>query len=229
MVRASGDASQQQVQQLIAALCYDQWLGEGFARSFMAERMSIVDTANALIEHRLDPATLTSMTSGKKQAAPEPLPSEALLLTAAGTILDHLTKVIKAAKLPRLTEYRSNVPDPAPTLHTSLMGTLQTPTFDRAAASHYGAVARVRLAAVALAVRCWMADHGGALPPSLDSLVPTHLTSIPQDPLSTSTPPAAILYRPTSRPSVASASIGLPARGAKAAGELTVPLLPPAH
>lgn len=226
-----GDASPQQVRQLIAALSDDQWLSAGFARSFMAERMSVVDTVNALIEHRLDPAQLSAMTTGKKPAAPEPLPSEAELLSDAGMMLDRLTQVVAAARSPRLSDFRIKAPASAPTLHTGIMNMLQSATFERAAIAHYSDLARLRLAAVALAARCWMAEHDGQPPSSLDALVPTYLASIPDDPLSASSAPAKLLYHPaTTRPAaVASASVGLPARGGKPAAELSVSLTAASH
>jgi hypothetical protein len=89
----------------------------------------------------------------------------------------------------------------------------------------------LRLAAVALAGRCWMAEHEGQLLPSLDALVPTYLPSIPDDPLTASNAAAKLLYHPaTTRPAaVASASVGLPARGGKSAAELAVSLTAASH
>jgi hypothetical protein len=57
------------------------------------------------------------------------------------------------------------------------------PAYERAGQVHYAAVAEVRLAATAIAVRAFAADHNGALPQSLDALVPKYLPSIPADPL----------------------------------------------
>jgi len=225
-----GDASPQQVKQLVAAMSDDQWLSAGFARSFMAERMSIIDTADALIEHRLDPSKLAAMSTGKKDAAPAAMPPDAEILTDAGTMLDHLTQILVAAKSTRLADFRSKVPASVPTLHTAAMRLLLAPTFDRAAISHYGDLTRLRLATVALAVRCWMADHNAQLPPSLDALVPEYLAAIPDDPLTASNAPAKLLYRPAAtRPAVVSASIGLTARAGKPSGELSVSLTAGSH
>jgi hypothetical protein len=44
-------------------------------------------------------------------------------------------------------------------------------------------VANRRLAATALAVMLYRADHGGAFPQTLDDLVPQYLPAVPVDPL----------------------------------------------
>ena len=48
---------------------------------------------------------------------------------------------------------------------------------------HFQASADRRVAAVALAVRLYVIDHDGALPPSLVELVPDYLPAVPRDPL----------------------------------------------
>ena len=63
------------------------------------------------------------------------------------------------------------------------------PNVERAGAAHYREVASRHRAAAALAVRLYQADHGGALPPTLDALVPAYLPSVPRDPTSAANAP----------------------------------------
>jgi hypothetical protein len=80
----------------------------------------------------------------------------------------------------------------SPALNSPLaMGLI--PTYDRAAFTHYVALTQTRLAAAALALRAYAADHDGAMPSSLDDLVPQYLPALPADPLVAA--PATLLYR----------------------------------
>jgi hypothetical protein len=56
-----------------------------------------------------------------------------------------------------------------------------------------------RFAAIALAIALWRGDHAGALPPTLDALVPTYLPAVPLDPSAVNRP---IQFRtfPAARP-----------------------------
>jgi hypothetical protein len=67
------------------------------------------------------------------------------------------------------------------------------PAHDRAAVTHFVTLTHLRLAAAALALRAYAADHAGALPPSLNDLVPQYLPNVPADSLVAA--PATILYR----------------------------------
>ena len=60
----------------------------------------------------------------------------------------------------------------------------------------YG-IAMKRMAAVAVAAALYRADHGGALPPTLDALRPAYLPQLPRDPYA---PEAPVGYLPASVP-----------------------------
>lgn len=49
--------------------------------------------------------------------------------------------------------------------------------------THFAALADRHLAATALAIRCYSADHDGRLPSELDELVPNYLPTLPVDPM----------------------------------------------
>ena len=57
------------------------------------------------------------------------------------------------------------------------------PSLDRAVETEFKSRTDRRLAAATLAVRRYALDHGGALPPTLDALVPAYLPRVPIDPM----------------------------------------------
>jgi hypothetical protein len=67
-----------------------------------------------------------------------------------------------------------------PQIH--FMANLLMPAFDRYVLQHYRGKTDRRLAATALALRLYAADHDGTYPKSLDALVPGYLPSLPLDP-----------------------------------------------
>src|SRR5207253_1915454 len=69
----------------------------------------------------------------------------------------------------------------SPRLH--LTASNMTAELDGAARHVFDSIAYDRLTAVALAARLYAVDHGGALPPSLEALVPGYLAAVPVDPM----------------------------------------------
>ncbi|MFQ5807970.1 MAG: hypothetical protein ACE5I3_16110, partial [Phycisphaerae bacterium] len=78
--------------------------------------------------------------------------------------------------LPRYETARSGVE-----MLTRFLSNLLLPALDNALVIHYHSLLRRRLAATALAIRLYAADHG-AQPPALDALVPDYLPMVPEDP-----------------------------------------------
>jgi hypothetical protein len=63
-----------------------------------------------------------------------------------------------------------------------LIGILR-PSVDRAVVQHFAGRTNRHLAATALAINLYRADHNGAFPAKLDELVPKYLPAVPADPL----------------------------------------------
>ena len=59
---------------------------------------------------------------------------------------------------------------------------------EHAAENEFRARTQRRLAAVAVAVAMYRGENGGALPPSLDALVPAYLPDVPRDPMAADAP-----------------------------------------
>jgi hypothetical protein len=184
-----GAASRRRADAFVAALLDVRTLPTGWVRCTIAERMFIYDIYESLIDGRL---TMNEVFDpvGKKNPTTTPTPPAAELLADLGPVLDYLTGLVEASKHGRLPEFRSRVPaEPAA---QSIVARGLLPTYDRAAFTHYATLAELRLAAAAVALRAYAADHDGARPPSLDALAPAYLPAIPDDPLAAA--PAKILY-----------------------------------
>jgi hypothetical protein len=68
------------------------------------------------------------------------------------------------------------------------MAGILVPSTDRAAGAKYQLFTDRRLAATALAIAWYRAEHNGEFPASLEALVPTYLPSIPTDAMSPGQP-----------------------------------------
>src|SRR5207237_2971128 len=62
------------------------------------------------------------------------------------------------------------------------MARLLLPAFANAIRTHYRCLAERRMAAAALAIKWYQADHDGKAPTTLDELVPKYLPAVPRDP-----------------------------------------------
>ena len=202
-----GAASRRQIDDLIAALLDARTLGHGWTQAALAERMSMIDTQENVIMGKLRPSEILAGQRAK-QAASEPAPPTADLLADLAIMLDYGTAVANATKAQRLPDFRQRQPAEPTGLSAVSMGLIAT--YDRAGLTHYTAVAHLRVAAIALAIRAWSFDHNGALPVSLNDLVPKYLPVVPPDPLVAD--PAVISYRTSPDPMVYSTGSGSTAR-----------------
>ena len=139
-------------------------------------------------------------------------------------MLDHTTAIVAASHAQGLAEFYLKAPSTAPAPLTPIMRSMLVGSYARPAELHYAGLARLRLAATALAIRCWMADHNGALPPTLDALAPKYLPRAPLDPLASSSATTnKIIYRTTTTPpTVSSAATGV--LTGRAGNEMTIRL-----
>jgi len=186
-----GYASRAQVNALIAALLDPRTLENGWQQCALAERMAGLDSVNCLIDGRLRMQDLFG-DPRQKNATSMPTPPPAELLDDLRGMLDFHTALVAATKLDRLPEFRAAAPSPAG-VPRSQLGQGLLPSYDRAASVHFAGLTELRLAATALALRAYAADHNGALPAALNELVPQYLPALPDDPLVAA--PATILYR----------------------------------
>ena len=185
----AGAASRQQADALVAAMLDPRTLETGWRYCPLAERLALHDIYACLMDGRITMQEIVG-DPRRKSATTIPTPPAAELLADLPPLLDFGTALAEASKAGRLPEFRARVPQKLPAM--SQVAANLVPTYDRAALTHYAALTELRLAAAAVALRAYAADHNGALPPSLDALVPKYLPAVPADPLVAA--PATILY-----------------------------------
>ena len=112
-------------------------------------------------------------------------------------LIDPMPQAARTAA--RLAEFQSKQPPPQPPPPSVLAAMM--PTLNRVGVTHYTAIARMRLAATALAARLWMAQHDSQPPATLNDLVPSAIAAIPQDPLA-ATDGGQFTYKLTPHPTI---------------------------
>ena len=104
-------------------------------------------------------------------------------------MIQQTTKLMQAVDhSPNWPAYRAAAPPMPPEMMQSpfrhVLARIMMPSFDRAIQTHFRSSADRRMTAVALAIACYRAEHGGKFPATLDELIPAELASIPADPMS---------------------------------------------
>jgi hypothetical protein len=184
--RGAGEATPEQVAALIGELLDEKPVREGFHNAMLGERMMQFDTARCVADGTLSISSLSRMT---------PHRGEQMLGAAAAPIarsdglicIRYTTAAMRAMDAARdwPTAQKTLPPLPQAVIDRPLrhfFAKMMLPSFERAAQTHFRCVAESRLAATALALRWYAAEHRGALPAKLDELVPKYLPSVPLDP-----------------------------------------------
>lgn len=170
-------ASRVQVEALIAALLDDAWMRQGMVRAIWGHRMMVLDAG---------PGSITG------------LPPAMGWFLRPSADLDMIRvarrrgQVAEAGAEPDYPDARAKFPPPDPLAAPGRASTLEhvarlpSHLFDWKLepylVRHYQHLAERRMAAVALAIRLYRADHAGRWPESLGDLVPAYLPSVPIDP-----------------------------------------------
>jgi hypothetical protein len=223
--------SRNELAALVRLLLDEKIIPTGLLRAALAERVGTLDTMACLIDGRLTLRDLEGVTAGRQTSAPvPPAPATVDLLADEIAMFDHSTLEIVASGAPRLPDFRKQHPNSIPVGRTPVIKNLVS-AYDRAALSHYQTVLRLRLAAAALVVRAYALEHDGAMPPSLDTLVPRYLAAVPADPMLPA--PATIQFRAAPAPLVFSTAVDERKRratttkpSASAAPDFALPLTP---
>lgn len=191
-----GDASPQQVRQAIARLLDDSAARRDLIMGMKSERVFQVDTMQCLADGRLEYDAL-AMASGKASQGGSWLlrvAARPLLWSNARFCLEQTGRIIDAVDAPdwpsadaRLTPLQREI-ESAVVSPRLVFARLLMPSLSRAVMTHHRGVADRRMAATALAVRLYQADHGGRAPATLADLVPAYLPAVPPDPMSRGRP-----------------------------------------
>lgn len=184
-----GEAPPALVKQLIADLLDDRALRAEYVDGMQMERMQQIDTFGRFLEGDFN-----------AMAGPgQPPSSSPLLALAAKPIIrdnavyciEKTTEMIEIARgdtfdnwavaTARTDQWERELSGKLSNWRYRFAGML-LPSFVRSADTHFRIRTDRQLAATALAVRLFQSDHGGALPESLDKLVPDYLPKLPLDP-----------------------------------------------
>jgi hypothetical protein len=191
-------ATAEQVWALIADLLDEKPRNQSFVQALRDERVMELDTAQAVADGRMTLDALSGAYGAKSGGVP--LVPRAMILSDARLILDYTTGVLHAVqKSPDYPTLRQNAPTfpiapstgPGPGGHA--LARLLLPSFENGMKTHYRCMAETRMAATALAIKWYQADHHGRAPQSLEELVPKYLPSVPADPFATRGTPLRFL------------------------------------
>jgi hypothetical protein len=185
----AGAATPGQVRDAIRELLDESRGDAAFVASFRGERVVQLDTARLLADRKLDLNAVLGMAGAPRRGFVPPVP-RAPVLNDARLMAEYVADLIKAAGAsPDLQTFRNTEPKvPAPLrgnpkIH--FFAAIMMPAYRPFVTEHYEGKADGRLAATALALRLYAADHGGRYPGKLDELVPAYLPAVPLDPLAT--------------------------------------------
>lgn len=180
-------ASAEQVRGAIRELLDEARAGAGFHGALRGERVMQVDTARLLADRKLNMNTVSGIVPGGGGGFGWPPMPRGLVLTDALLMAERTTDVLNTFdKSPDFPTYTAKLPPAPAALQTKSFfhaaAALLMPSYDRFPVQHYRGMTDRRLAAVALALRLYAANHDGKYPSSLDELVPQYLPAVPKDP-----------------------------------------------
>ena len=175
-----GAATPDQVRALIRQLLDERALAEGHRRSWIGERVSQIDTINALGNGQLLGPSATVWSRAKLPFVRPYFYENGQVMTAHTTTLLHAT-----ASSPDVVSFRQKLPDLTAVKGSPryLLASILLPSLDRSGEQHYRLLADRRLTATMLACRLFAADHDERLPRTLEELVPDYLPAVPIDPM----------------------------------------------
>jgi hypothetical protein len=186
-VSTAGGATEAQVRALIHQLLDERPINEGQRRAWVGERVMQLEFPQHVY---VGGGGAGSVAFGGSRLNVPGLGffMKPMIYDNARAMSRYTTATMKAmASSPDLASFRANLGDPAPEIARSptryAFASVLVPSLNRAPQAHYRTLAWRRLAATCLAARLYALDHQGALPESLDGLVPAYLPSVPRDPM----------------------------------------------
>ena len=198
-------AKREEVVTAIRALVDDAECRARFGHALRVERAAMDDAVGCFADGRLPAADRKQINEGSSRTG---------IVLSRGTReqLEHLPVILDAyAGLIRPDEpftaaqqrlvWRERLENPLTRdLRVRVLGTQVSPWFAGELQSEFEVLARRRLAALALAVALYRADHDGRHPESLEALVPEYIPAVPEDPMAFKAAP--IQYRVAPEPIV---------------------------
>jgi hypothetical protein len=162
-------------------------IGPSFKRGILAERVLVMDTADAIVSGRLDAMKITHADdllpadpAEVNRLLQESIPGDVLHL------LDDLTQAADAVSCSGWPAAQKMFAPPLDLRADSKQHLFaRTMMFVNRARTEvrFRAATDLRVAAIALAIRWYQADHHGELPSTLQVLAPKYLPAVPADPM----------------------------------------------
>jgi hypothetical protein len=175
-----------EARKLIAELLDETDYEEGLRRAFRGERTMTIDAAQSLARGKASaPMAAQLSVNGlfrSRMARGFLLRNGRVINWFYADLLRSLEGTHDAATFRAAYAKQPNNPQRIPKVY--VLANILIPSVDRAVTVHFRGEAQRRLAATALAIMLYRADHGGAFPKTLRDLVPGYLPAVPSDPLS---------------------------------------------
>ena len=188
----AGSNARKQVSQLILVLLDDAAFREGMHRGMRSERMMVADLALAIADGRVSVRDLREIVNNPRNPNPIDIPDAPaaglIALQDAHAAMPYLNGIVAATKEHDYPSTRAKLPTRPQFAKDRYFASLAVTTADRSFAHHYRHLAARRLAAAALAARCYALDHQGTLPGVLLDLTPKYLPAVPTDPFTADQP-----------------------------------------
>jgi hypothetical protein len=183
-----------EAQSLITDLMDDDAHRQSIIRALQFDRVFSTDLVTAYAEGRTELiiCVLTTRDSPKESEFERGLRHwfmRPIALNDAPVILNHVTRVIAALRQSNSwPELLDRVPDPwrpdevRANVDLHAIAALAMADYEHVLTRHFQILTERHLAATALAIRLYQADHDGRRPAALDDLVPDYLPRLPSDP-----------------------------------------------
>ena len=177
---SAGAATPEEVRALIGQFLDERALAEGQRRSWVGERVTQIDSVNALADGRAGGTPANAATRAKLPFVRPYFYDNGRVMTAYTTALMRATE-----SSADVASFRQKLPDQSAIKASPryMLASILVPSLERAGEQHYRLLADRRMAATVLACRLFAAGHDGRLPRTLEELVPDYLPSVPIDPL----------------------------------------------
>ena len=196
-------AVRKQIDALITRFLEEQEFRDGLIRSFRSERVGQFDAFEAVAAGEVSLVDLLGL--GRERIPGDLAVQRALrgwVLRNGSVALDYMNDVLAAAEesttqaafLARRAVARSHPLERSPRFYFA--ANLMVPSVDRVGRAHFRILAARRMAAAALAVALYRADHDGQLPATLADLVPKYLPAVPTDPIAAGAKPLGYVADP---------------------------------
>lgn len=181
-----GDVPPEQVRELIARLLDHRQFSAGWVGGLRGERLIQIDTIECLAGGSLSPNAVAGSGGGGGTGLGA-LFARPLVYSNGVEVLEVMQGTIRAAEAPDLPSAKSalspvnarvnTIGGQASSMFARMLIPAMTPAFNK----HYRERTMQNLAATALAIRWYQADHNGKLPATLNDLVPAYLPTVPID------------------------------------------------